>query len=312
MEKLPVVMRDIFGVLLSSAVPVFVLLSFYLLGSSFSNNKDEGSSKIVKRLKRLFGPFLFWSTLGMVVYIKRISLRNIVTHLFFGTVFDAPLYYLVILIYLTLFMWLIVRFGVKIQSVIMLVLVGFCVWLQYSGTNYNLFVSLPEKESVTLGRLAELYPYSAIGYFVGYRFNIRNCLDMREQIKILLYVPLLIVLFLSMLFYFHDRLDGFGYQGGCLLLFSVTFFMLFLLLPNGLIKQFLPRIVLSVSGISLGIFCSHYLINKVLRSWLGGSPVYDILVSIPFFYGLLLFLLSYFLCRGMKKYKDGILAKFVS
>ena len=304
-------LRNAFGLLCSMAVPSFVLISFYLSGSLFLQSKSMIAEQLRKKIKRLLLPFIAWSILGFAVYVKKISLANIFFQLLFGSVVNSPLYYLAITFYFILLFSMLTWLNFRLRLIALCVLMIVCFYIQYTGLNYCIFSDFSESSRYTLGRLGELFPYAVVGILLRHYFNISQCYDLNYRVNwwwFLIIVPV----FIAGIILLRYTPKGFGYQGIGLAICSSSMFLMFLIQSNANLLNFTPHIVLSISNISLGIFCSHYLLNRIIRSWFGSLKIYDIIASIPFAYGLVLFICSVLLCLKLKNSFNGRLKPLVS
>ena len=256
-------------------------------------------------------PFIGWSIVGFVVYPKEISVLNVLLQLIFGAVVNAPLYYLSITIYFVVLFCLLTRLNITIRLIILCLFTTFCLYVQHAGINYNSFSVLPASSRYTLGRLCELLPYAVAGIFLRKYFDMVKCYNSDYRVNLRWFLIIVPAFVAGVILYIRFKPEGFGYQGIGLLLCAFSTFLLFLVQSNKSLAGLIPNIVLSVSNISLGIFCSHYLLNRIIRSWFGSLKIYDIIVSIPFAYGLLLFLCSVALCLRLKKSFNGRLRPFI-
>jgi len=266
---------------------------------------------VKKKIKRLLIPFIGWSIVGFIVYPKDISSLNILLQLIFGAVVNAPLYYLSITIYFVVLFCLLTRLNITIRLIILCLLTAFCFYVQHTEINYNSFSVLPDSSRYTMGRLCELLPYAVAGIFLRKYFDMAKCCNSDYRVDRRCFLVIVPAFVAGVILYIRFKPEGFGYQGIGLLLCAFSTFLLFLVQSNKNLAGLVPNIVLSISNISLGIFCSHYLLNRIIRSWFGSLKIYDIIVSIPFAYGLLLFLCSVALCLRLKKSFNGRLRPFI-
>lgn len=301
-----------FRLLCLMAVPCFVMISFYLTAPLFLQTQPVVSKQVVKRIKRLLLPFIGWSIIGFVVYLKRISVTNIFLQLLFGAVVNAPLYYLAITIYFVILFCLLTHFNIKIRIGILCLLAAICFYIQYTELNYNIFSSLPDSSRYTLGRFCELFPYVVAAILLRRHFDMTQCYKSDYRVDLRWFLIIVPAFAIGVILQSNYKPEGFGYQGIGLILCVFSTFLLFLIQSNVKLANLIPDIVLSISNISLGIFCSHYILNRIIRSWFGSFEIYDIIVSIPFAYGLILFVCSAWLCSKLKSSFDGRLKYFVS
>ena len=305
-------MQQSFRLLCLMAVPCFVMISFYLNAPLFLQTQPATAKECTKKVKRLLIPFIGWTIVGFIVYLKKISVANILLQLIFGAVVNAPLYYLSITIYFVIVFCLLTCVNIKFRLLLLGLLTTFCFYIQHAGINYNIFSLFPESSRYTLGRFCELFPYAVAAIFLRQYFNITKCCKPDYQVDLRWFLIIMPVFVIGAVLHSILKPDGFGYQGIGLTLCVFAIFLLSLIQSNSKLGNIVPNIVLSISNISLGIFCCHYVLNKIIRSWFGSLKIYDIIVSIPFVYGLLLFLCSVLLCLKLKNSLDGRLKSFVS
>ena len=294
-------LQQSFGLLCLMAVPCFVIMSFYLSAPLFLKIQPVTTKEVTNKVKRLLIPFIGWSIAGFLVYPKKISVVNMALQFFFGATVNAPLYYLAITIYLVILFCLLTRLNIKIRLIILCLLTAFCFYIQHAEINYNSFYALPDSSRYTLGRFCELFPYAVAAIFLRKYFDMTQCYNSDYRVGLRWFLFIVPVFVAGIILRVRFRPEGFGYQGIGLLLCVFSIFLLFLIQSNIKLANLIPNMMLLISNISLGIYCSHYLLNRIIRSWFGSFKIYDIIISIPFAYGLLLFLCSVLLCLKLKK-----------
>jgi hypothetical protein len=304
-------LQQTFKLLCLMAVPCFVIMSFYLSAPLFLRTQPVTAKQLKKKLKRLLVPFIGWSIVGFVVYLQRLSLLNILLQLISGAVVNAPLYYLVLTIYFIVLFSLLTRLNIKIRFIILCLLIVFCFYVQHMEINYDGFSILPDSLQYTLGRFCELLPYAIVAIFLRKYFDLTKCYESDYRVDRRWFLAVVPAFVAGAILFIRFKPEGFGYQGIGLLLCALSTFLLFCVQSNKSLAGFVPNMVLSISNVSLGIFCSHYLLHRIIRSCFGSLKIYDIIVSIPFVYGLLLFLCSVVLCLKLKKSFNGRLKPFV-
>ena len=311
-EHFPSAIQKGLTLLLTIAVPCFVIMSFFLTSPAYIADHRIEYTQFKKRLQRLIKPFIAWSIMGFLVYPKEISPLNFLLQIFFGSVVNAPLYYMSILIYITLLFSASTIIRPNFRLTILFILASGCIVFQYTGYNFEIFNRFNESYKHTLGRIFELLPYAVAGVLIRRFYNIGK--NNKDDYKpgLIPIMSVLCILGIGSVIWWCQAVRGFGYQGFGLILCSCAVFMLFLLQSNRTILRFTPQIMVSISTVSLGIYCCHYLIDRIIRSWFGHSSAYKLLGTIPFLYGLLIFTLSVLLCLKLSKAYNGRLTKYVS
>ena len=258
-----------FSMLKSSAVPVFMLLSFLLCRDSIMSGSLE---TLKKRCRRLYWPQFAWgvvywvicSALGLLDGSGPVSLSQLLWQLTTGNSerLNPAMWYQADLLVLTVlfslpFLWRRPGFGKTLFAL----LAAAALILQYTKVNYVLLEPLRYELVYPLGRIAELLPYGAAAVCV---FDAR----LLERIKAhwvagcgagLLICAIALLLKKPLTLY-----DSFGYGGFHLLLCAVGMVIFFYALPLERLNARILAIIDGISGYCLGIYCIHLLIAKLL------------------------------------------------
>lgn len=265
------------------AVPLFVLLSFFLMSKYFLQN-NLSSSSLLSRLKRLFVPFLFWSFVGFLPNIAIFTYPTIVLQLITGEVVNVPLYYLILVMLFTLLFWIATFIPYRVRMTLYIFLLVGCFSMQYSLWNYDVFhvLSLPIRNSY--GRFLELLPYAIMGLLIG-----------TEQVKkniSLLFIGIFLLL-ISFVFHFPTP-AGFHYQGLVLFMQSVGIFSCVLLMRPFLLTSSVSTIIESLGKYSFGLYLFHYTLLESLTGLFPTIKLFMVAHSIIFLF--LYVALCYTLC----------------
>ena len=253
------------------AVPVFFILAFYfdaqkratLIGADW------------KRLRRILFPFWFWGLFFAPAYLIGFvmhnpdgaslleALRRIVLQLTLGHVYNAPLWFLFALAFLTLG-W---RLANRIQrpkfvlQVLLATVFMASVFFQYSGANAHLFGQFEWFVRFPLGRLAECIPFAVVGIVLVESGLVARLRGSRFRLLHLLWILLfcwprpLVVGFIP---------TGFGYQGLTCVRSGLFLVLFFLALPMENIPNQIRKWIEIVSHFSLGVYCIHLPIGMIL------------------------------------------------
>lgn len=259
-NPVPVYLRP-FQMLQYLAVPVFMLMSFFLIEKVLLS-KDKTLLK--QRIIRLLIPQIIWTIIYWVFFyfIGRASISDFFWQLFTGHSphLNPTMWYQIDLILLTvLFAFLFYVFPKK-AIFISFGLLCASLALQYTGINYSFLSPLPDELKYTLGRLVETLPYAVVGISLSYYAVFDHLKHM--MFFILISTALIVVGFLlNKLF----PTTGFQYSGMPYILIGVSLFILFYLLPFNKMPTVLSTSILVCSKYTLGIYCMHRLIGFILN-----------------------------------------------
>ncbi len=239
------------------AVPLFLVLSFYLTAKYFTRN-ELPFSDVKPRLMRLVIPFVFWSCIGFLVHPRSFVPSEILMQLLTGQVVNLPLYYLVLLILFSILCAVMtyiprtVRFGAYFG------LIAIAFYLQYSLKNYHFFELQADAIRYSYARFVELLPYAMLGTILGVLKS-----KIERDWRLYLGMPLIAY---AGYWYTQDFLlpRGFNYQG--LFLFFQTFlaFSLVLIFAKLPIDRYLPRVIHHLGGYTFGIYLFHFVLLEAL------------------------------------------------
>lgn len=166
------IVKQIFYYIYPTAVPIFMILSFYFFSKILNEQDNE---KFKDRMKRLIIPQVFWTIVYAIVFkvlfittanwTKNPNISDFLYQFFLGHSqnINETMWFQVDLIILTLLYFLIFRFMKREKAIICIcVLAITSIFLQYSGINYNTFKDLINETRYPLGRIAEVIPYCTI------------------------------------------------------------------------------------------------------------------------------------------------------
>ena len=245
------------------AVPVFIMLAAYL--TPWPRNDPEQKSPLIRtlrrRVKRIYTPVIVWSLVYFAPSYPKVNLRNVVYQLVFGHTVDPVLYYLVILLWLTVFfLGALSCLSRRKGTYCLLLIIALCLMAQRSGINWSLFSDFGDQSRWTLGRICELMPFFAIGMLLRqYRirvFSLRN---------IMISSGLVIVAYCSRPF--DETIGSFLYAGISILLGASMVFLTFVNM-NVRLGRKLAKCIEILSSITLGVCCLHILVIGVCSRFL--------------------------------------------
>ena len=281
-----------FNALVSLAVPVFVILSFYLMENCIISNNYEKQNK---RLYKIIIPQIGWTFIYWFIYFllnvnEKINISSLFWQLFTGhsMYINPTMWFQIELIIITaLFFFIFNKLGEKKGIITITILTCICLFLEVTEINRLMFGELRYELKYPLGRLIEMIPYASIGIYLKY-FKIYERINNYKKIVL----PLSIVMFcLGFIIPFHQYND-FGFSGFCkpyLAIWIITFAILF---PFNSFPKIFKLVANQISKYTLGIYCSHRLIDTLLK-----IIINDYYLSINSFARcILLYLICYLLC----------------
>lgn len=245
------------------AVPLYLVLSFYLMGKYFLQNQLNYRI-VLPRLKRLFIPFLFWSCAGFFVHYELISLKNIFLQIITGEVVNVPLYYLVLLLIFSCIYWLLTYLPLRLRIIIYLLLIIIPLYLQYTGLNYNWFHEMSKVFRNSYGRFFELLPYASVGVLFRYIEIIKtryNGSFLLKRFFRLIYIGLIVFSAAAYLLQVYVKQpSGFHYSGFLILSGTILIFSLVLLFPY--VKT--TELIAKLGRYSFGIYLFHFVLLEFI------------------------------------------------
>lgn len=254
------------------AVPIFMLISFYLFSKSLVPNCID-SKGLGRRLRRLYIPLVFWALVYFVVDrilvncgcdVDEPTISMLFWQLVTGHSLNPPMWFNVSLAILTMFFFIIYRFFPQhsVRISIMLLVISFI--LQYSGLNALLFKGLPIELSYPCGRLVEMIPYAASGLLISnYFVDFQNKSMSVKSVIMLVLISISAFVVMTGLFSLHGSYS-FDYGGIDLLLMSISILSLFIAFPFNKLPNFVKAIILILSKYCMGVYCVHILVGRLL------------------------------------------------
>lgn len=140
------------------AVPVFMLLSFFFVGSDYN---------LSKRILRVLYPFWFWSVIGIVLHIVlcgSVTIKGVLLQILLGHSYVRPLWFLPIMaICCVVVHFLMSGRSLRFKYAVSVLLVSVLLVLEHSGANFAAFCRFPDELKYPLGRIAEMLVYALVG-----------------------------------------------------------------------------------------------------------------------------------------------------
>lgn len=237
------------------AVPLFVTLSFFLMHKYFSQIRLSFSI-ILLRIKRLIIPLILWSGIGFLLKPELVNVKNILLQLFTGKVVNTPLYYLNVLIFLTLIFWLITYLPPKFRVLLYVLIIIAAFFLEYSGLNTHYFNLTTDEIRKSYGQIVELIKYASLGMLFGILIN-------QNKRRVVLFS--LAGLTLSLLIFFKfPQPWGYNYSGMKLFLGTMFIFSSILLIGHISFSQKINKIIHMLGNYSFGVYLCHIIFFEAL------------------------------------------------
>lgn len=294
------------------AVPVFMLMTFFLAARHFAANDGEW---LKRRFIRLCLPFAFWSVLAFVTWrllsphfpafatdpsngafwkegcksapepvaFKYLLLQALGTTRTLG----SQMWFQAVLVILTGVFAVFFRF-VKPRFVVagLVALLVLGIMLDYSGLNFRLFESFRYEVRNPLGRIFPMMPYAAIGLMAGSRTPAVDGFLSRHRWTMAA-LGAAVTAFLLKYEVFVSP-PGFFYRGLKMLTVALALTTLFRALPLERLPVIVRRVLVWASGYSMGVYFAHIYVGKLLeelafphigivpRSFSGGCVVFAV------------------------------------
>jgi len=237
------------------AVPLFVTLSFFLMNKYFSQIKLS-FSVILLRIKRLVLPLIFWSGVGFLLKPNLINIKNIFLQLFTGKVVDTPLYYLNLLIFLTLIFWLITYLPTKLRIPLYFVIIIAAFILEYTGFNTSFFNPMGDEIRKSYGQIVELIKYASLGILFRTLVN-------QNKKRVILFSLVGSSLSLLLIFKFPQPW-GYNYSGMRLFLGTILILSSILLIEQVNFSEKINKVINIFASYSFGVYLCHIIFFETL------------------------------------------------
>lgn len=246
------------------AVPVFMVLSFYLNAHHFF---EENRVWLRRRIKRLLIPHILWALIyyGAYCIIEIVFSEELCTgqDLFWqittGHSFNAAMWYQWVSIILTLTFYCLFH-KCQYPYPILVAIALIAVIGQYTNTNFNLFHGLRYELRFPLGRIAECVPFAVAGLLIA----------RHPKLQPLQTASVFRVIFVSLFVIISGKLlpvpSGFHYQGltdigVALAIVGITVYADSKITFSTQSKAFFAWI----SRYTFGIYCLHNLVGKCME-----------------------------------------------
>ena len=288
----------------SLTVTCFAIMSFYLMADFFlDRNKDKFKNRLIK----LIIPQIAWAFVYYVIYasldlLLKTGLHNGIQDLFWQMLtghsqyLNPTMWYQFNLVIITILFYYIFKFLDDKKAVFVLImLMLFCYYLQFSGINRALFENLIYELKFPLGRIAEMIPFCVIGFLLKY-YDILNHLKKYRYLVMVICVAL---------FYIGFRIPwievkDFDYSGFAKPYLSLCIITFAYLCPFEYLADNYKKLILKISNYTLGIYCSHRLIYTLLQIFVPELAIRSFERCVLIY--LLCYFLSWIIYKSNNKY----------
>lgn len=299
-----------FRELVSLAVSCFAIMSFYLM-TDFFLKRDH--SRFLQRMKRLIVPQIGWAILYFFIYL----FLNIIFHaglplksidLFWQMLTGHSMdlnptmwYQFNVIVITALFYFIFKKTDDHKGFHILILLLVFSYFMQYSGINRSLFKDLPFELKKPIGRILEVIPFAVIGFALKY-------LDVFEHLKKHRYLVMTvcIIAFLAGFSIPWPEVKGFDYSGFAKPYLSLCIITFAFLMPFEYLDQNIKKMILKITDYTMGIYCSHRLIYTLLYVFFPSLSLHS------FERCALIYFLCYILCFAIDKIPSKAIKQLIN
>ncbi|MCQ2520403.1 MAG: acyltransferase [Lachnospiraceae bacterium] len=262
------------------AVPVFMILAFYFSEKFLS---DLSGEKLLNRIIRLVVPLWSWAVIYWVVYKLlqetlypgfNLQIQDLLWQMTTGNsvYLNGAMWFQVDLILLTLLFALIIFVAQKFKNHVFVLLTVGCLYIQYTGITLFMYKWKAEL-SGTCGRFFEMLPMAVAGYMLA-NYGLLN------KAKKNWITTIIVCLAGLKLVRYYDVISKLNFEGldpgkqafdyAGLNRVTVALLMIFLcfVLPLDKLPRALKVIIEWLTKYTLGIYCSHMLVARLLDYFL--------------------------------------------
>ena len=305
------IFKYFFSYFRSMAVPVFMIVSFYL--SARFLVKEFQIYKLLQRLKRIYIPLIVWGIIYWIIYNAiaycygiynlNLSFNDLVWQIFTGHSYNTAMWFNVVLSLLTIFFCWVCRQSAKYSTLVILLVSMLAIFIQSSGLN-NVFMSYRNELNFPLGRIAEMIPFAGFGlvlynsyanfFLQSSKSFLSTFLALSHSLRFLI-----LFIFLSVIVGILGRglscseIVTYHYSGIKLFLCSALLVAVFIFLPLQVLPKSVKKVITFLSRYSMGIYCVHMLVGTIMQLWGMNST--------PLYFSVIVYCGSLLLCYGISK-----------
>ncbi len=255
-------------------IPVFLTISFFLLGRQLDNQGNQNKSRLLfQHLQHVFILTLFWFAIAALFkLVSGDSILQICTAIYQGTIFPDSYYLLVILqlfpVYFIFRRWLNANYSVLILIVLQwLIFFGIYISLTSSSTQGVVEVLKNFNRPLIIYWLV----YITLGIFIYKRFNLIESISKGIELPTKVFVLCL----MSMIFMFdyqwlikitNGTIQPFDYATISCILSAIAMFLCFASIHETHLSVPGEFFIKLLSKYSLGIFCINGILSQIFFS----------------------------------------------
>lgn len=289
-------------------VPTFMVISFYF---SYNLFYMRSITKAKQRIKRLLVPYSIVPLIHLMVYEDfflynkngfktKIKKYAIILYLQYITGYTCALqlWYIQILIFYTIFFFIIFSIFRKNSIVIIQIFQIISYLMQYSEINYKIFIKYEKAYIRSISHIAEIIPFAITGITFAHIKILKIFVNHRIKF-IFFFITILIIIYNYNIF---GDFKGFYYSGIEKNIAAICLFISFSLIPFEKIKhKKLVNIITLLTSYTGGIYYFHlvtnYIILKITHSKSENNNFYNCIV---------VYLVCYIFCMiGTKTFKNS-------
>lgn len=256
------------------AVPVFMLMTFYLSSAKFLSGDGRW---LAGRFKRLIVPFVGWTLITFTVFKALTPLsdafactfRDLWLQQLLGTTkaLGSQYWFQSVLIILTAYFAVLFRFVKARSAVWALVLTALAaVAAEYTGLNYWLFKDGIYEVRHPLGRVIPMMSYACLGILLGMKKDVYAALSLRARWTIAGLGFGVVALLVNCPVFVSP--PGFFYRGLNMLAIAFALTAAFALMPMERVPEGAGRVLLALSRYSMGIYLVHIFLGRIITVFL--------------------------------------------
>ncbi len=250
------------------AVPLFVLIYFYFVGVDLS----------IARIYRLLLPFVFWSIIGFLLNPDLITVKYLLRQLITGTAVDAPLYYLLSIIWASILYKTIFGYVSKSKHLLLAILASVIILLlEVTGVVSTLLSFIPIQINFFVARTIEIIKYAGLGIVLSY---IPNLISVAKQYSQSLTLSSIFLVTAIVSFQYSSRPIHLDYSGIVQYISVLTIFLSTLSFASLNKYPFFIKEISYLSKYSLGVYCIHSLLIPLVSQFsnFGSSMILSLVV----------------------------------
>lgn len=250
------------------AAVVFMIVAVYFSYPLFC---CPNANKLKNRLIRLIIPQIGWSFVYWLFFCVAptlirhggsIQADRLFLQILFGHSINSPMWFQFMLILMTLIFVILFKVFSRKYMLVIIVLSGICIFLQYMGINAEIFEGIRSEISIPLGRIVEIFPVATCGIVLA-EYKLLDILREKRLITIILSSILLISI--EKMWGVVTPKVGFDYQGIGMIVGGLSIIGIGASIPVSLTTEKGFKIFETITGYTLGIYCMHRLVINVLE-----------------------------------------------